>query len=195
MSRELYSLIGKASTVVLPRAPVRAKFNVKRRVTPWYAKSNDLPKSCISDDSYRVLQTCQNEARSDDLSIERWAKSTAIGDAGTVLSLNSEKRALIWELWVDTKANSAALSKIRREYWSYRIHWWRIRQALTKYVFDPAMRCGPSMTDQEYMQQILMMTGQRRRRTIYYIFADYTESVFQWYRIDTIFGGNPDQWR
>ncbi|CAO3607163.1 unnamed protein product [Cunninghamella echinulata] len=56
-SRELYSLIGSAPSVSFVQPIYKAKFNLKKKATPW------------------VLQSFSNPARGDDLELQHWIKA------------------------------------------------------------------------------------------------------------------------
>ncbi|CDH56814.1 dna methyltransferase 1 associated protein 1 [Lichtheimia corymbifera JMRC:FSU:9682] len=57
ISRELYSLIGNAPSVALLKPTYKAKFNVKKKATPW------------------MLESFSNNARSDNLTLQHWIKA------------------------------------------------------------------------------------------------------------------------
>ncbi|KAJ8658272.1 hypothetical protein O0I10_005955 [Lichtheimia ornata] len=57
ISRELYSLIGSAPSVALLKPTYKAKFNVKKKATPW------------------MLESFSNNARSDNLTLQHWIKA------------------------------------------------------------------------------------------------------------------------
>ncbi|KAI8146957.1 hypothetical protein BJV82DRAFT_665062 [Fennellomyces sp. T-0311] len=63
ISRELYSLIGGAPPAALVRPTYKAKFNVKKKATPWQVNS-------------QIIERFTNNARNDDLALEHWIKAS-----------------------------------------------------------------------------------------------------------------------
>ncbi|KAG2222983.1 hypothetical protein INT45_012282 [Circinella minor] len=77
ISRELYSLIGGAPPVALVRPTYKAKFNVKKKATPW------------------VTERFTNHARSDGLELEHWIKQTHVSKSEYPFAYTQKSNAVL----------------------------------------------------------------------------------------------------